>query len=268
MLVLGLAFLGPACGTTVAGENAVAARNGPTRQRPAASLKLGRVADSVVDPRALNFPSGPWGPAINGQAFQQDGVASHKGYQYATYYDADRRLCVARRKLPAADWEVIRFEDYRIGEHNDIHNVATLGVCPGDGTIHLAFDHHCGPLHYRVSGRHAATRPAEVSSKAPAAAASSDDPLPRATIHAPIPTAANTTTAANPITHRGRLAGATGIIPVGVIPALEVCNASNWARTPSAVCQRSADLFARHFITVSARSGGTVSRYFVTGSAA
>ena len=139
----------------------MATKDGPAQQRPAASLKLQKIADTIIDPHALTFPSGPYGPSINGVAFQVDGVASHKGYQYATYYDGNRRLCVARRKPPATDWEVIRFEDYHI-RNNDIHNVATLGICPGDGTIHLAFDHHSNPLHYRVSAKHVADRPAKV----------------------------------------------------------------------------------------------------------
>jgi hypothetical protein len=32
-----------------------------------------------------------------------------------------------------------------------------MGICPNDGTIHLAFDHHGHPLHYRISSKGAAT---------------------------------------------------------------------------------------------------------------
>jgi hypothetical protein len=36
-------------------------------------------------------------------------------------------------------------------DSNDAHNVVSMGICPNDGTIHLAFDHHGDELNYRVS---------------------------------------------------------------------------------------------------------------------
>lgn len=41
-----------------------------------------------------------------------------------------------------SEWETIIFEDYQQITH-DGHNIISIGVCDGDGTIHLAFDHHC-----------------------------------------------------------------------------------------------------------------------------
>jgi hypothetical protein len=115
-----------------------------------AGRELTKVADSVIDPEALYFTQGTWGNCVNGQTFQQDALASFKGHQYATYYDSARRLCVARRRAGERAWEVIRFADYHL-KGNDTHDVAVLGICPADGTIHLAFDHHVHPLHCRVS---------------------------------------------------------------------------------------------------------------------
>jgi len=117
--------------------------------------------DSVVDPAALTFRDAPfqeWSGGPNGLSYQQDGLASCGGWQYATWWDAARRLCVGRRKLPRGAWQTIRFADHRI-RGNDIHNVAVLGICPQDGTIHLSFDHHGHPLRYRVSRQGAALRP-------------------------------------------------------------------------------------------------------------
>ncbi|MHB8900784.1 MAG: BNR repeat-containing protein, partial [Thermoguttaceae bacterium] len=134
------------------------------RSRPAAAADpqqsgLQSMAESVIDGQALNFVEGPWGTCINGQTFQEHAVATHRGHQYAVYFHASRRLGLARRKLPDGPWEHLLFDDYRI-DHNDVHNVAVLGICPGDGTIHLAFDHHGHPLHYRVSKPGAAHDPA------------------------------------------------------------------------------------------------------------
>ena len=129
-----------------------------------AQPRIERIADTVIDPRALYLPDGRWGHTTNGRTFQQEAIASFNGYQYATHFDADRKLCLARRKLddPArGDWQVIRFDDYTF-KGNDTHNAPVLGVCPADGTIHLAFDHHGHPLRYRVSRAGVATDPAAI----------------------------------------------------------------------------------------------------------
>lgn len=136
---------------------------GPAAEPPWATgdeggFQVRMTAQTVIDPEGLNFARGPWGTCINGQTFQEQAVATHRGWQYATYFHSSGRLAIARRPLPDGPWQHIHFDDYRI-RHNDVHNVAVLGICPGDGTIHLAFDHHGHPLHYRVSKAGAATQP-------------------------------------------------------------------------------------------------------------
>ena len=124
-------------------------------------FRLKKTAESVVDPAALVYTKDAWGTCPNGKAFQQDGIASYDGWQYATWWDGERRLCIGRRKLPGTRWETIRFNDYR-HRGTDTHNVSVLGICPKDGTIHLAFDDHNHPLHYRVSRKATATKPDKV----------------------------------------------------------------------------------------------------------
>ena len=121
-------------------------------------FNITRTGDKVVDPMALTLDGSRWGMAINGKSFQQDALISHMGYQYLAYYDARRNVCLSRRKLPAGTWEIIRFTDY-LFQGNDAHNTISMGICPNDGTIHLAFDHHGHPLHYRVSRKGLATTP-------------------------------------------------------------------------------------------------------------
>lgn len=118
---------------------------------------VNRIGDSVVDAAALTI-DGSFGQAINGMAFQQDALLSHAGWQYLAFYDEARRVCLARRELSGADWQIIRFGDYDFTS-NDAHNTISMGICAVDGTIHLAFDHHGHPLHYRVSSRGAASAP-------------------------------------------------------------------------------------------------------------
>jgi hypothetical protein len=130
----------------------------------AQSFKLS--ADTVVDSGAWNFPRGNWGTTMNGQTFQQEGVITHKGYQYASYFADGGVLAVARRQLPDGQWETIHFPDYKAGDRQDSHNVAAIGIAEGDGTIHLAFDHHNDPLHYRRSVQGLASDPGKFQWKA------------------------------------------------------------------------------------------------------
>ncbi|KAK4220316.1 hypothetical protein QBC37DRAFT_270991 [Rhypophila decipiens] len=102
---------------------------------------------------------------INANAFQQDAVVTFQGWQYAVFYsymckdhhDEPLYIHLARRKLPhaskesqASAWEVVVFDDYP-QTTDDGHNTVQIGICPGDGTIHLAYDHHCDVLRYRQS---------------------------------------------------------------------------------------------------------------------
>ncbi len=121
---------------------------------------LVRIGDGVVDASALTLRADP--PNVNGATFQQDAVHTFAEWQYVAYYDGDRHVCLARRHLPRGSWQVIRFLDYNF-KSSDAHNVISLGICSRDGTIHLAFDHHVSPLHYRVSKAGVATHADEVT---------------------------------------------------------------------------------------------------------
>ena len=119
--------------------------------------------NTVVEATALNFESSQatYGTNINGRTYQQYPQVTYNGYQYVTYYDSDRYVCVGRRALPTGAWEVIRLTDYTINGH-DSHNVTAIGICTADGTIHLAFDHHADTLNYRVSVQGVVTNPESV----------------------------------------------------------------------------------------------------------
>lgn len=120
-------------------------------------VKVIKEYTSTVDAQALSI-NGKFGAAINGKTFQKDVIATHKGYQYLAYYDQERHVCIARRKLPKGQWKTIRFLDYDF-KSDDAHNTISMGICPNDGTIHLAWDHHVDALHYRVSKKDLANQP-------------------------------------------------------------------------------------------------------------
>ncbi|KAK4152672.1 hypothetical protein C8A00DRAFT_34589 [Chaetomidium leptoderma] len=106
---------------------------------------------------------------INCSSFQQDAIISFNGWQYSSFYsflqsespDAASEplyVHVARRQLPHGEWEVTVLDDYP-QTTDDGHNTVQMGICPGDGTIHLSYDHHCDVLRYRYSVRGLATNP-------------------------------------------------------------------------------------------------------------
>lgn len=126
--------------------------------------ELELIAKTTVDEEALTFAAGPaarFGLTVNGRSHQQSPLITSRGFQYVTWFDAKRQVCIGRRKLPRGNWEVIRFSDHHF-KTNDSHNTAVIGICEKDGTIHMAFDHHATQLNYRISEVGAAHNPETV----------------------------------------------------------------------------------------------------------
>jgi hypothetical protein len=95
---------------------------------------------------------------LNACAFQQSALTTVGQLQYAAFYSsthpssAVRYVTIARRNNQSEDaqWVPLTLTDYD-QTTDDGHNTISIGVCLGDGTIHVAFDHHCSELKYRVS---------------------------------------------------------------------------------------------------------------------
>jgi|GEM_PF-1342211 len=100
-----------------------------------------------------------YGGYLNGESFQQEAILTHKGYQYTAFWNAARHVVLARRALPGGAWASFEFSDYTNSEA-DAHNTISLGVNEADGTLHVAFDHHGSPLHYRKSHAGVVSEPA------------------------------------------------------------------------------------------------------------
>jgi hypothetical protein len=114
-------------------------------------------AETLLTSDGLTIVS--YGGYLNGESFQQDGIVSYAGYQYAAFWNVSRHVVMARRQLPEGAWSTFEFTDYTNSE-DDAHNTISLGLCPGDGTLHLSFDHHSSDLHYRKSVEGLITNPA------------------------------------------------------------------------------------------------------------
>ena len=59
--------------------------------------------DTQLDPAALYFVS--FDGLVNNESFQQDGILTFAGFQYAAWYTANRSAVIARRRLPSGAWE-------------------------------------------------------------------------------------------------------------------------------------------------------------------
>ncbi|KAH8602796.1 hypothetical protein B0O99DRAFT_604336 [Bisporella sp. PMI_857] len=100
---------------------------------------------------------------INANSFQQNAITSFGEWQYATFYtdalDANQSgVChvnITRRRISQVsntvnNWETLTFKDYN-QTMDDGHNTISIAVCRGDGTVHIAYDHHCDDLRFRIS---------------------------------------------------------------------------------------------------------------------
>jgi len=121
------------------------------------AVGISKDADTQLTTSGLTVVS--YGGYLNGESFQEDGIITHKGYQYTAFWNTNRHVVMARRALPAGDWEKFEFTDYT-NSADDAHNTISLGVCAADGTLHLSFDHHVNDLHYRKSTTGFLTNPA------------------------------------------------------------------------------------------------------------
>ncbi len=99
-------------------------------------------------------------PAFNWAAFDQDKVISYGNYQYSAYWDADKVLVVTRRDLRDHQVQAMRLEQHHLTINpNDRHRNIVLGISPGDGRLHLSWDHHANDLRYTKTRKGFLTQP-------------------------------------------------------------------------------------------------------------
>ncbi|KAJ3873865.1 hypothetical protein F5051DRAFT_431824 [Lentinula edodes] len=120
------------------------------------TLNITKLGD---DPHTIN--------RLNGESFQQDALVTFNGFQYAVLWvptanSSVRNAAIRRRSLPDGDWEGFVFTDYNQTD-DDGHDIISLGISRGDGTIHLIWDQHDNSLNYRSSSAGVATNPSAVN---------------------------------------------------------------------------------------------------------
>jgi len=124
------------------------------------AVSITKTEDSKTTYSGLTSVS--YGGYLNCESFQQDGIVSFNGYQYTAFWNTNKHVVMCRRKLPNGEWAKFEFNDHNLTAV-DAHNTISIGICPEDGTIHLAFDHHGNDLYYRVSVEGLATNPEDIT---------------------------------------------------------------------------------------------------------
>jgi hypothetical protein len=139
-----------------AGTNPSSAASKPSWKSP----RVASLQDSVVTSAACLMPStAPYGRAINGISFQKQILHTFNGYQYTAWYDtvgSTQTVWLARRTVKGANvgpWQTFNTGSTFVNGKGswDSHNVIAFGICPADGTLHIAWDHHNRTLRYRRS---------------------------------------------------------------------------------------------------------------------
>ncbi len=120
-------------------------------------------ADSAVEVAGESWHRFNW------MSFDQDKVVSLGDFQYSAYWDAERALIVVRRDLRTDNVQSLEFpirlaEGLPERQTRNAHRNIVVGISPGDGRLHLSWDHHATDLNYTRSREGFITEPpAEIS---------------------------------------------------------------------------------------------------------
>ncbi|RZK58526.1 MAG: neuraminidase, partial [Pedobacter sp.] len=86
--------------------------------------------------------------SVNTVIFRKNALTTFKNNQYAAYYDTDQFVVLAKRKLNAQTWDVIKTQ-YK-GDATDAHKSISIMV-DGRGYLHIAWGQHNNNLNYAKS---------------------------------------------------------------------------------------------------------------------
>jgi hypothetical protein len=114
-----------------------------------ASLRLRALLDgSTPSVRLVPLGTGWARSSVNAAIFRQHGLLSRDSTQYATYYDPDGRMVLARRTLGDAHWDLHPTRYF--GDVRDAHNAISIGL-DGSEVLHVSWDQHGEALRYARS---------------------------------------------------------------------------------------------------------------------
>ena len=92
----------------------------------------------------------------NSTSTQQNALLVADGYLFATYFDNNDYLCLARRPQSGGAWKEIKFSSIPKETRNDGHETPNVGRS-SDGRLHLIWGLHDEDMQYMVSNQDNAT---------------------------------------------------------------------------------------------------------------
>ena len=113
----------------------------------ACSVLLCACAGLIQQPavRVVEVANGWAANSVNAVVFRKNSLVTHEGSQYIAFYDAAARLVLGKRRLGELAWQLAPTQ--YLGKASDAHNSISIMV-DGAGYVHVAWDHHNGPLRY------------------------------------------------------------------------------------------------------------------------
>lgn len=124
-------------------------------------------SSAVLTPRLVDVAPGWANNSVNTVIFRKNSLVSDGQMQYIAFYDSERYVVLGKRKLGSEQWTMAR-TPYR-GNASDAHNAISI-MLDGQGTLHVAWDHHNDALHYAHS-----IRPGELTLTAPLSMIGTDE---------------------------------------------------------------------------------------------
>lgn len=88
--------------------------------------------------------------SVNTVIFRKNSLVTYKGWQYASYYNENQYVVLAKRKTGATTWTITQ-TPYQ-GDATDAHKSISLMV-DGAGYLHVAWGQHNNPLNYAVGNK-------------------------------------------------------------------------------------------------------------------
>jgi hypothetical protein len=86
---------------------------------------------------------------VNSCAIDLNNLTTYGGYQFATYYDVNQNLMVARRVSGGSTWQTFS-TGYSITDASDDHNVSAITI-DSNGHLSISWDMHNVNLNYAIS---------------------------------------------------------------------------------------------------------------------
>lgn len=111
-----------------------------------AFLATGLIAQVRVVPIAEGWAKNQ----VNAVVFRKNSVTSYRDQQYASFYDADSNVIVAKRRHGSTNWSLSKTGF--TGNTGDAHNSISIAV-DGKGFLHLAWGNHNTKLNYARSAK-------------------------------------------------------------------------------------------------------------------